>query len=136
MQLFKTEKEWTLTIRKDYTLTLVYKRRERGENSLGWLLWWRIIVQFLLEPFFFAVICEEEHFADGDARAPLDVLLRARLVLVAHVHDGGRFTPIRFRAEETIEVLLNQGGNTAHRPLLPRPILTSDPLTRCHLLQS
>lgn len=32
MQLFKTEKEWTLTIRKDYTLTLVYKRRERGER--------------------------------------------------------------------------------------------------------
>lgn len=80
-------------------------------------------MELLLQPFARGFVSEEQHVADRDASTPLDVLFGAGLVLVAHVHDGGGFRPVRFCAKETVEILLDQIGNTTNCPLLARPIL-------------
>lgn len=66
----------------------------------------------------------QQALAHADSTLPLDVLLRARLVFVAHVHDRGGLTPVDLRAEETVEVLLNLCGDAANSALLARAILT------------
>ena len=70
----------------------------------------------------------EQAFTDGDASAPLNVLLGARLVLITHVHDCSGLRPIDLLAEETLKVLLDESRYTPHSALLAWPILASDAL--------
>ena len=63
--------------------------------------------QLLLEPFLGLVVGEEEHLADADAGAALNVLLGARVVLVPHVHDCGGLAAVGLRTVEAIKVFLN-----------------------------
>lgn len=64
----------------------------------------------------------QQTLTHADATQPLDVLLCPRLVFVAHVHDRCRLTAVNFWTEETVEVLLNLGGDPSHSALLPWPV--------------
>lgn len=65
----------------------------------------------------------EETFPYTDASVPLDVLLGACLVLVAHVHHGGCLASVHFVAEEAAELLVDLAGCSSDGALLTGAIL-------------
>lgn len=71
-----------------------------------------------LEPLFSGIVCVQQALPYTYPSALLDVLLRASLMLITHMHDGSSLASVRLRAKETIEVLLDLSCNPPHCSLL------------------
>ena len=75
------------------------------------------------EPLLLAALSIQKTLTHANARITLNVLLRASLVLVAHMHDGSGFTTVHFVTEETAEFLVDLAGRASDRPLLSGTVL-------------
>lgn len=81
--------------------------------------------QLCLKPLFCRVVSVKQTITNTDTGTLFNILLRAGLMLVAHVHDCSSFTSIGFQTEEAIEVLLDLSCDPSHRPLLTRTVLAT-----------
>jgi len=68
----------------------------------------------------------KQSISHTNARVTLDVLLGARLMLVAHMHNSRGLTAIHFVAEEAIKLLADLASCPANGSLLSRAVLAQN----------